>query len=88
MGIHLNIPQNDREVLERDISLSHNSKLERIINKWIHSETTDVTWRVIITSLKALDRKDLIKEVIRYLENPATYEKYILKDDFCFCPDI
>ena len=87
MGIHLDIPPNDRETLKRDISLSDDSKLNNIINEWIHNETTDVTWRVIIKSLKALHRKDLIK-VIRYLENPTTYEKYILKDDFRFCPKI
>ena len=88
MGIHLKIPPNDRETLKRDISLSDDSKLNNIINKWIQKETTDVTWRVIIKSLETLHRKDLIKEVIRYLENPTTYEKYILKDDFWFCPDI
>ena len=67
MGIHLNIPQNDCETLKSNNSLSDDSKLNNIINKWIHNETTDVTWRVIILSLKALHRKDLIKEVIRYL---------------------
>ena len=82
IGRELNIPINDLETLRRDMRMAHENKLERILTNWIQTESKDVTWKVLLAALKALGRKDVIKEVLNFLEEPETYQKYILKDDF------
>ena len=85
LGRELNISENDRTIFKRDPSLSCEDRLESVLSKWIGKETKDVKWRVALQALKALDRKDLIKKVINYLEKPEIYKKYISIDDFSPC---
>ena len=85
LGRELNVSENDRAIFKRDPSLSCEDRLESVLSKWIEKETKDVKWRVALQALNALDRKDLIKKVINYLENPEIYKKYILLDDFSPC---
>ena len=77
VGMELNIPMNYRDTLRKDIGLSDNQKLERILNKWSQSETKPVTWRTMLEALQSLQRQDLFKKVIAYLEKPENYQKYI-----------
>ena len=98
LGSKLHVPLNDRQTLRTDISLSNTDRLESVhislsntdrlesvLTKWIGNETEDVKWRVVLDALKALQRKDVIKNVIQYLEKPETYTKYISSDDFSPC---
>ena len=85
LASELYIPMNDRDTLRKDRSLSDQHRLESVLCKWIENETKEVKWRVILEALKALKRKDLIRKVIRYLEEPQIYRKYISMDDFSPC---
>ena len=82
VGMELNISMNDRETLRRDISLTDNQKLERILNKWSQSETKPVTWRTVLRALDSLQRQDLIRNVIDYMEKPENYQKYISMNNY------
>ena len=87
IGSELLVPPDVCESLKRDMSLSDEAKLRQILNDWIKFETADVTWKTILKALQALRRKDIIREILKYLEKPAIYSKYIKKDDFIPCPD-
>ena len=78
MGVSLN----DRDTLRRDVSLSDNSRLEKVLAIWVQQEKKEVKWVVVLDALKALQRNDLIRKVIRFLEEPETYSKYSAMDDF------
>ena len=82
IGRELNIPFNDRKTLLTDASMSNDYRLEHILTNWIRSESKDVTWKVLLEALEALGRRDVVKKVVHFLEEPETYQKYILKDDF------
>ena len=86
IGCELHVPLNIREGLKKDMSLSNEAKLEKILNEWIKFETSDVTWKTILKALDALRRRDIVREALNYLERPAIYSKYIKKDDFTPCP--
>ena len=82
IGMELNIPINDRETLRRDMTMADDNRLEHILTNWIQTESKDVTWKVLLQALKALRRKDVVSKVLRFLEEPETYQKYILMADF------
>ena len=86
LGSKLCVPLNYRKTLRNDRTLSDNDRLEYVLNNWIGNETKEVKWKVIVDALKALERKDLVKNVIMYLEKPETYRKYISMRDFFPCP--
>ena len=85
LGSELHVPLDDRQTLRTDISLSNKDRLESVLTKWIGNETKDVKWRVVLDALKVLQRKDVIKNIIKYLKKPETYTKYISRDDFSPC---
>ena len=82
VGEELGISLNDRQTLMRDVSLSNNNRLESVLVIWVQQEKKDVKWVVILEALKALQRKDLVRKVIKFLEEPETYSKYNVMDDF------
>ena len=82
IGRELDISVNYREVLRRDKSMADDDRLEHILNHWIGSESKDVTWKVLLETLEALRRRDVVKKVVHFLEEPETYQKYILMADF------
>ena len=86
IGSKLLVPSDFRDSLTRD-SLSNEAKLDKILNAWINGETADVTWRTILKALQALDRRDVSKKTLDYLQRPEIYSKYIKKKDFTPCPD-
>ena len=86
LGSELCVPLNDRNTLRNDRTLSDNDRLEYVLNSWIGNETKEVKWKVIVDALKVLKRKDLVRQVIMYLEKPETYRKYISMHDFFPCP--
>ena len=58
IGTHLNISPNYRGTLKRDVSLSDETKFDKIVNEWISSETTDVKWRIVLKTLQSLGKKN------------------------------
>ena len=85
IGSELHVPLNVREGFKKDMNLSDEAKLEKILNEWIKCETSHVTWKTILKALQALRRRDIVREALNYLESPAIYSKYIKKDDFTPC---
>ena len=81
-GGQMGVSLNDRDTLRRDVSLSDNSRLEKVLAIWVQQEKKEVKWVVVLDALKALQRNDLIRKVIRFLEEPETYSKYSAMDDF------
>ena len=81
-GGQMGVSLNDRDTLRRDVSLSDNSRLEKVLAIWVQQEKKEVKWVVVLDALKALQRNDLIRKVIRFLEEPETYSKYRAMDDF------
>ena len=82
VGSELNISMNFRDTLRRDIGLTDTDKLERILNEWSQSETKPVTWRIMLEALKSLQRQDLIRKVIAYLEKPENHQRYLSMNNF------
>ena len=82
LGRELGVSLDDRDTLRRDMSLSEKGRLNSVLANWIRNETREVKWKVILEALEALERKDLVKKVIKYLETPQPYRKYISMDDF------
>ena len=88
IGTHLKISMNHRDTLKRDVSLTDETKLDKIVNEWISRETTDVKWRIIFKTLQSLGRKNLLKKAVAFLEKPEIYSKYIAVNDFTPLPDL
>ena len=82
LGAELHVPHNDREFLRRDGRMTDRDRLEYVITNWIENETEDVKWKVILKALQKLRRRDLIKRVIEYLEEPQIHRKYISMVDY------
>ena len=87
LGSALAVGLNFRNQLHGDITHSADSKLEKVLAEWIHNETKDVKWQIILKALEDLHRRDVIKKVISCLEEPKTYHKYYQMKDFAPCPD-
>ena len=83
VGSKLNIPMNYRDTLHRDISLTDTDKLERILKSGVKVKQTEaVTWKIMLEALDSLQRQDLIRKVIAYLEKPENYQKYISMNNY------
>ena len=80
VGGYLGISLNCLDSLKGDNSVD--TKLENILSMWKQKETMDVTWEVILEVLEKLERRDLKRKVIIFLETPETYKEYISKRDF------
>ena len=79
----LDLDINFREELKREGSTTTGgSKLERVIIKWIESESSDVTWNNLIEVLEGLEFLDIAREVKSYLEREEVVKKYSRKDDY------
>ena len=85
LGSELEISYDKRTTLRGDISHTDRDRLESVLKKWIGNETKEVKWRVILKALEVLERKDIIKKVIEYLETPEIHCKYISMKDFSPC---
>ena len=68
--------------IRNDLSSSFETKLELSLQKWIESESSDVTWDMIIKTLEKLNMKRTAKDVKGYLQHPDVYKKYSEKIDF------
>ena len=71
-----------RGQIRNDLKWSFETKLELSLQKWIESESSDVTWDMIIKTLEKLNLIRTSKEVKGYLQHPDVYKKYSEKIDF------
>ena len=86
IGGRLRVPIGERQSLLQVTNMSNDGKLERILDIWISSQPSDVTWKMIIDMLIAFEKKNIASEVARFLDKQHIYEKYIQQDDFVpFC---
>ncbi len=71
IGREFRVPVGYREELMREGIMSDSeSKLERVLYRWVESECSDVTWNKVIEVLRILRFNDLIeptKDVLRCL---------------------
>ena len=82
IGGRLRVPLNERNSILQVTYLSNDGKLERILDTWISSQTSDVTWKTIIDMLTGFEKKNVASDVAKYLDKQHIYEKYIQQDDF------
>ena len=81
----LRVKENDRQQFRKLINASSpDDILEKVLAKWIESETCEVTWKNILCVLKDLDYIDLIKIVQMYLRKEDVIRKYCQTADFRF----
>ena len=86
IGGRLRVPIGERQSLLQNTAISNDGKLERILDVWICSQPSDVTWKVILDMLIAFEKKNIASEVARFLDKQHIYDKYMQQDDFApFC---
>ena len=79
----LNIDLNFRETLVREGSTTtEECKLEKVLQKWMESKSSDVTWNNLVDVLEQLHFLDIASEVKCYLERKEVIEKYHKKKDY------
>ena len=76
LGRELYISLDYREQLRRDVSLSTKNKLERILSKWMDSESRPVTWSTLVEALEAIECKDIASQVKDFLKTPEAIQSY------------
>ena len=81
LGIALDVSFNVREGLQTS-NLDNNWKLETVLQEWNGNQTPDVTWETILKVLDKCGKRNIAREVQKYLEEPEVYNKYIIKKDF------
>ena len=82
IGGRLRVPRDERESLLQVTNLTNDGKLEKILDIWISSQTSEVTWKMIIDMLMGFEKRNIASEVAKYLDKQHIYEKYIQQDDF------
>ena len=65
-------------------TLSPYTMLDAVLEEWIESQCSDVTWQKVIDVLKELNLKRTAREVGRFLEQDKIKLKYFNREDFCF----
>ena len=80
-GRELGVSVEFRDELRKNISLSNDDRLEKVLCKWSESECSEVSWDRIIKVLKELDYNSMAKDVKDYLlHNPEAVSKYGWKE--------
>ena len=82
LGRELRVSYNKRGTLMGNVFLSDRDSLEEVLRHWIENESSPVTWERILRALVNLGSRNMVREVIQYLETPQTYSKYIATMDF------
>ena len=78
----LEVDDKVRGDLRINMALSSENKLEQVLNNWIDSECSAVTWEKILEVLESLETRRLAREVKNYLKQPKTVEKYSAMEDY------
>ena len=62
--------------LKEGIMTSAQHKLEAVLNKWIESQCSEVSWNHLIQVLIDMELVDVAEEVRRYLQTDHAISKY------------
>ena len=82
-ALELKLGDSFRQELRREGAVTTSRiKLDKVLMKWIDSETSDVTWSNIINMLEELEFLDLARNVDDYLSKEDVVKKYIQKEDY------
>ena len=76
LGRELNVSYNFREELKIEVTLSDDARLEAILNNWIETESSPVTWSTLIKALEAIKLKETAKQVKDFLRAIESNGKY------------
>ena len=80
----LKIDDNYRKQLRLLTTASADDILDKVLARWIQSESSEVTWRCILNVLKELKYIDLLKIAQMYLRKEDVIKRYCKKHDFEF----
>ena len=78
IGERLGVDFEIRESLLREgVQKTNENKLEAVLNQWISSHCSDVSWDNLMETLTELRFIDLVRDVKSYLQtNPLAISKY------------
>ncbi len=80
LGRYLQLKDNDKQELKRSSEPSE-SKLESVLNKWISTECSNVTWKKLFDGVKVdLEWVTEAKEIKKFLQRADVQNKYSKKD--------
>ena len=82
LGIELGVKENQRTALSRNVALSDNGKLDKILSQWIQAQPTPVTWEKVFEVLIKLDFRPTAQEVKHFLESVDIVDKYKQKPNY------
>ncbi len=69
IGRALRVPYSYRRELEsHGERICNDSRLERVLNKWIETESVPVTWDRLIEGLEEIELRDVIRSVREFLK--------------------
>ena len=91
IGQSLMTPFDHRQSLERKgTMMSDQDKLEDVLNQWIQTRCSEVSWRHFIEVLKELKFNDVVEDVKSFLKsaeavNKYNYHKVSICDLFSLC---
>ena len=71
----LRVPCNTRDSLGRNISLEDGGRLDRVVEKWVESQCSPVTWENVIDTLLSMDLKTTAGKVQDYLKRQQVITK-------------
>ena len=70
IGRELAVPLSYRDELRQEgLTTSNESKLERLLNHWLETECSEVSWDHLIKVLQELQWNDSLREVHKFLED-------------------
>ena len=78
IGRELEVPYGCREELRTEGVQSYpESKLERVLVKWVESKCSDVTWSKVIQVLASLQFNDAMESAELFLKREDVLDKYL-----------
>ena len=80
-GRALKVDLNTRESLRRDNRLDNGDRLEHVLEKWIESQCSPVTWEHVINMLSSMDLKKTASSVQDYLKRRQVMKTSSSKPD-------
>ena len=70
-----------RQELEDSSQFDYEDKLERILRRWLESESSAPTWETIIDVLRKLKFTDVVLDVQQFIGVPSGYFLQVYKND-------
>ncbi len=77
IGAELNVNFDYRQQLFREgVMSTTEQKLEYVLNKWVETKCSDVTWENFLDMLKSVELNRIAGEVRDFLQQSDTIKKY------------